>query len=62
MWHGADPDDLLFTDDVAAHGVFRTWAKITYHVKRSLQNNPDLEVNRDLLRWVFSKLGRRNQP
>ncbi|MFF3129926.1 AAA family ATPase [Streptomyces sp. NPDC057908] len=62
VWQRADPDDLLYTDDVAAHGVFRTWAKITYHVKRALENNPDLEVDRNLLRWVFSKLGRHNQP
>ncbi|EFK97964.1 conserved hypothetical protein [Streptomyces sp. SPB78] len=62
VWHGVDPDDLLYCDDVAAHGVFRTWAKITYHLGRALQATPDLEVNRDLLRWVFSKLGRRTRP
>ncbi|MGW6412960.1 AAA family ATPase [Streptomyces vinaceus] len=62
VWLGADPDDLLYCDDVAAHGVFRTWAKITYHLARALEARPGLEADRDLLRWVFSKLGRRTRP
>ncbi|MFI2206690.1 hypothetical protein ACH47Z_39395 [Streptomyces sp. NPDC020192] len=45
-----DPGDLLSCDDVAAHGVFRTLAKITYHLGRALEATPGLGVNRGLLR------------
>jgi hypothetical protein len=57
VWQDVSADDLLFADDAAAHGVFRTWAKITFHVARALNADPRLRVDRELLRWVISKLG-----
>ncbi|MFI7055488.1 AAA family ATPase [Streptosporangium canum] len=57
VWTNADPDDILFVNTHAAHGNLRAWAKITAHTLIGVQR-ADLETpNRDILQWVFSRLG-----
>ncbi|MEV0584482.1 ATP-binding protein [Nonomuraea sp. NPDC050310] len=59
IWAEAAPDDLDFIDEHAAHGNFRLWAKLTYHLVRMLERTGQQQVNRPLLLHVFSKLGGR---
>ncbi|GGS72524.1 hypothetical protein GCM10010222_11660 [Streptomyces tanashiensis] len=56
IWTGADPDLILYTDDHAGHGSFRNWAKLTIHLTDALEENPDLTLSKDLIRWAFSRL------
>ncbi|MFF7717579.1 hypothetical protein [Streptomyces sp. NPDC007988] len=56
LWTDTDPDLILFTDDHAGHGSFRNWAKLTLHLQDALEENPDLTLTKDLVRWAFSRL------
>ncbi|MER5852960.1 ATP-binding protein [Streptomyces sp. NPDC002012] len=56
IWAGADPDLILYTDDIAGHGSFRNWARITLHLHDALEENADLALSKDLIRWVLSRL------
>ncbi|MEV4752649.1 ATP-binding protein [Streptosporangium sp. NPDC049248] len=60
IWEDADPVDIEFVDDKAAHGNFRSWAKITLHTVRALSRAEQHRVDRDVLLRVFSKLGGRS--
>ncbi|WP_344033315.1 ATP-binding protein [Streptomyces luteireticuli] len=57
LWATTDSDLLLFTNDHGGHGAFRNWAKITFHLQEVLQRDPDRTLNKDLIRWVLSRLG-----
>ncbi|MEV6027782.1 ATP-binding protein [Streptomyces sp. NPDC052036] len=57
VWADADPDDIDFADRHAAHGNFRAWAQLTAHARIGLKRTGRTRVDRDLLRWVFSRLG-----
>ncbi|MEV5866657.1 ATP-binding protein [Streptomyces tendae] len=57
VWAGADPDDIAFADRHAAHGNFRAWAQLTAHIRLALARTGRPGVDRDLLRWAFSRLG-----
>jgi AAA domain-containing protein len=59
IWENADPADIIYTDQHAAHGNFRAWAKITSHAVDAMAELGRTAIDRDLLRWVFSNLGGR---
>jgi hypothetical protein len=41
----------------AGHGNFRAWAKITAHVVTALARLDRDRPDREILQWVFSRLG-----
>ena len=57
VWEDADPDDIAFADEHAAHGNFRTWARLTAHLRTGLARTGRTRVDREVLRWAFSRLG-----
>jgi AAA domain len=56
LWTSAEPDLLMFADDNAGHGSFRNWAKLTFHIQDAIEDNPHLNLSKDLIRWAFSHL------
>jgi hypothetical protein len=60
VWENADPDDVVFADTHAGHGNFRAWAKITSHVLAALGRAEREVPDRELLQWVFGRLGGRH--
>ncbi|WP_241253069.1 ATP-binding protein [Streptomyces sp. W1SF4] len=56
VWEDADPADITFADEQAAHGNFRAWAQLTAHMRTALERTGRLRPDRDLLRWAFSRL------
>ncbi|MFK0025644.1 AAA family ATPase [Streptomyces sp. NPDC090798] len=71
MWSDVPADDLLWIDDLACHGNFRQWAKITYLLNEAALNphpsgsvaptRPDRPgagpaYSRDLVRAVLSRI------
>ncbi|MEU7484863.1 ATP-binding protein [Streptomyces sp. NPDC042319] len=56
IWADADPELIKTCDLEAAHGNFRTWAKITHHLVSGLKETGHGTVDEDLLRWSYSKL------
>ncbi len=57
VWADADPADLAFADQHAAHGNFRNWALLTAHVRLGLARTGRRRVDTEVLRWAFSRLG-----
>ncbi|NGN67609.1 ATP-binding protein [Streptomyces sp. A7024] len=57
IWAEADPDDITFADQHAAHGNFRDWARLTAHTHTALERLGRARVDREALRWAFSRLG-----
>ena len=57
IWVGADPADIAYTDAHAGHGNFRAWSKITAHVITGLARLGRDRPDREVLQWVFSRLG-----
>ncbi|MEU4730429.1 ATP-binding protein [Streptomyces sp. NPDC023588] len=57
LWADADPEDIAFADRHAAHGNFRNWARLTVHVRLALPRTGRPRVDREVLRWAFSRLG-----
>lgn len=47
---------LLWIDDCAGHGCFRTWANLTVILQDALDDDPNLTFSKDLVRWAFSQL------
>ncbi|GAA1393671.1 hypothetical protein GCM10009639_26990 [Kitasatospora putterlickiae] len=56
VWAGADPEDIAFADQHAAHGNFRAWAQLTAHVRLGLERTGRERVDREVLGWAFSRL------
>jgi hypothetical protein len=61
LWADVPADDLLWIDDLACHGNFRQWAKITYLIQEqgggtTPDNAPGPAFSRDLVRAVLSRL------
>ncbi|MGW0579359.1 AAA family ATPase [Streptomyces sp. NPDC002920] len=56
LWNGVDDDVLLWIDDCAGHGCFRTWANLTVILQDTLDDDPKLTFSKDLVRWAFSQL------
>src|SRR6266571_566418 len=57
VWAGADPADIAYADVHAGHGNFRAWSKITAHVVTALARLERDRPDREILQWVFSRLG-----
>src|SRR6266568_2787154 len=57
VWAGADPADIAYADVHAGHGNFRAWSKITAHVVTALARLDRGRADREILQWVFSRLG-----
>ncbi|MEV7283024.1 ATP-binding protein [Streptomyces sp. NPDC093252] len=56
LWNGVDDETLLWIDDCAGHGSFRTWANLTVILQDTLHDNPELTLSKDLVRGAFSQL------
>ncbi|MCX5374940.1 ATP-binding protein [Streptomyces sp. NBC_00091] len=56
VWEDADPADITFADEQAAHGNFRAWAQLTAHTRTALERTGRPRPDRELLRWAFSRL------
>lgn len=57
IWTHADPEDIVFANTHAAHGNLRAWTKITAHTLIGMIRAKTETPNREILRWVFSRLG-----
>ena len=57
VWADADPEDIAYADVHAGHGNFRAWSKITAHVVTALARLERSRPDREILQWVFSRLG-----
>lgn len=60
IWAHADLADIAYVDERAAHGNFRAWARITAQAVTALDRlgrPADSAPDREILRWVFSRLG-----
>ncbi|MGY0458638.1 AAA family ATPase [Kitasatospora sp. cg17-2] len=56
VWADADPAEIAFADQHAAHGNFRAWAQLTAHVHLGLERTGRERVDREVLGWAFSRL------
>jgi DNA transposition AAA+ family ATPase len=56
VWKDVGDDLLAFTDDNGAHGYFRNWANITFHVQDAIKDNPGLKMSNELIGWVLGRL------
>ena len=59
VWAEADAELLAYTDAHAGHGNFRAWSKITAHVVTGLGRLDRSRPDREVLQWVFSRIGGR---
>ncbi|MEU0119705.1 hypothetical protein ABZ137_40075 [Streptomyces bobili] len=41
---------------MAGHGSFRNGARVTVLLNDALEENADLTLNKDLIRWVLSRI------
>ncbi|MFD8566644.1 AAA family ATPase [Streptomyces sp. NPDC059639] len=57
VWEHAKSEDILYVDEHAAHGNFRTWAWLTAQVLRGLRRLGREQVDTAVIRWAFSHLG-----
>lgn len=57
VWAEVDPELLVYADVHAGHGNFRAWAKITAHVQTALRRLDRPVPDREVMQWVFSRLG-----
>lgn len=62
IWTDVPADDLLWIDDLACHGNFRQWAKITYHFQEAMTTPPHNNYSRDLARRVQQTRPHHPQP
>ena len=60
VWADADAELLAYADVHAGHGNFRAWSKITSHVVTGLGRLERQRPDREVLQWVFSRLGGRD--
>ena len=58
VWADADPADIAYADQHAAHGNFRAWAQLTAHTRIALTRLGRSRVDQEVLRWAFSRLGK----
>ncbi|MFB7738465.1 AAA family ATPase [Streptomyces sp. NPDC056112] len=56
LWADVPADDILWIDDLACHGNFRQWAKITYLLQEALTCPQPPTYSRDLIRALFSRI------
>ena len=60
VWANTDPTDIAYVDTHAGHGNFRAWSKITAHTVTALARLDRPRPDRQVLQWVFSRLGGSN--
>jgi hypothetical protein len=53
IWAEADPDDIDFLYRVA-HGVFRSWAKLTYQILILMHQQEGKRIDREIIHGVLS--------
>ncbi|KUL27362.1 ATP-binding protein [Streptomyces regalis] len=57
LWKDVCAPDLLWVNDVACHGNFRNWAKVTFHIQEALEDDPATAwFSRDTVRMILSYL------
>ncbi|MFF7705586.1 AAA family ATPase [Streptomyces lydicus] len=56
LWNSVEDEVLLWIDDCAGHGCFRTWANLTVILQDALDDDLNLTFSKDLVRWAFSQL------
>lgn len=56
LWHEAPDDLLLWADDRACHGCFRTWANLTLVLRGILDDDPTQTLNQHLIRKALRRL------
>ena len=61
VWAQVDAELIAYADLHAAHGNFRAWSKVTSHVQTALRRLDRGQVDREVLQWVFSRLGGRDE-
>ncbi|MEU0156402.1 ATP-binding protein [Micromonospora fulviviridis] len=61
VWADVDAELIAFADAHAGHGNFRAWSKITAHVITALGRLDRDRPDREVLQWVFSRLGGRDE-
>ncbi len=61
LWSAASMSDIDYVDKHAAHGNFRSWARVTQHCLDGLSRLGRNYVDRDLLQWVFSRIAGRSK-
>lgn len=52
LWAEVSAEDIQWINDLACHGNFRNWAKITYLLQEALRDQPGRAVDRKLIRWI----------
>ncbi|MET8192047.1 ATP-binding protein [Streptomyces sp. NPDC005246] len=57
VWAEVDTVLIDAIDKQAAHGSFRNWANITTHILAGMKKLNLKQVDEDLVRWVYSKIG-----
>ncbi|GAB7189071.1 hypothetical protein ATKI12_8902 [Kitasatospora sp. Ki12] len=57
LWNEASTEDITWTDTLICHGNFRNWATLTFHIREAKQKNPELKLDRTLIRWAAKKMG-----
>lgn len=57
VWADADAELIAYVDAHAGHGNFRAWSKVTAHVITALARLQRDQPDREVLQWVFSRLG-----
>ncbi|WP_327425360.1 AAA family ATPase [Streptomyces sp. NBC_01707] len=57
VWTDVDTALIDAIDKQAAHGSFRNWANITTHVLAGMKKLNLKQVDENLVRWVYSKIG-----
>ncbi|MEU3466092.1 ATP-binding protein [Streptomyces sp. NPDC006733] len=56
LWRDTHDSLLLWIDDRACHGCFRAWANLTVVLQDALEDDPNLNIDKDLLRWALGQL------
>jgi energy-coupling factor transporter ATP-binding protein EcfA2 len=57
VWADVDTALIDAIGKQAAHGSFRNWANITTHILAGMKKLNLKQVDEDLVRWVYSKIG-----
>lgn len=56
LWYDAPTNLIQWTNDLACHGNFRNWAKLTGHLQFARHDNPGVPLSKELIRWAFSNM------
>ncbi|MCX2182663.1 ATP-binding protein [Streptomyces sp. SKN60] len=58
VWADVSPQDLLWADDLACHGNFRSWATLTFHLQEAIDapERKETGFSRKLARFVLADM------